>query len=60
MFGPHGTAERQMMMGSTVANNQFDNGGAMIGVGGASSWTCGGTCCCGDYGGMGLVAITYK
>jgi hypothetical protein len=59
-FGPHGTAERQQMAGSTIAHNNFDNGGAMIGVGGLTAWTCGGTCCCGGYGGPGAVVIQYK
>lgn len=60
MIGPHGTAERQHIAGATIANNNFDNGGAMIGVGGISAWTCGGTCCCGGYGGVGAVVIQYK
>ena len=59
-FGPHGTADRQHMMSSTIGNNNFDNGGAMVGVGGLTAWTCGGPCCCGGYGGNGLVVIQYK
>lgn len=60
MFGPHGTAERQSAAGNPMSFSNFDNGGQAIGVGGFTAWTCGGTCCCGGYGGQGLVAITYK
>lgn len=60
MFGPHGTAERQSLAGNPMSFSNYDNGGQAIGVGGFTAWTCGGTCCCGGYGGQGLVAITYK
>lgn len=58
-FGPHGTAERQAAVYPMTYSN-MDNGSQAIGIGGFSAWTCGGTCCCGGYGGNGLVAITYK
>tara|TARA_B000000609_G_C24180218_1_gene357483 strand:- start:1895 stop:3016 length:1122 start_codon:yes stop_codon:yes gene_type:complete len=59
-FGPHGTARRQNMMGNVIANNNFDNGHAMMGVGGLTAWTCAGTCCCGGSGGGGGIYINYE
>ncbi len=59
-FGPHGTARRQMMAGQVIANNNFDNGHAAMGVGGLTAWTCGGPCCCGSAGGGGGIYVNYE
>ena len=60
-FGPHGTAERQQSLGPIGGGKyNYDNGGGPIGWGGLTAFTCGGTCCCGGYGGSGLTVITYK
>tara|TARA_B100000035_G_scaffold197475_1_gene168729 strand:- start:3125 stop:4225 length:1101 start_codon:yes stop_codon:yes gene_type:complete len=59
-FAPHGSARRQNMMGQVIANNNFDNGHAMMGVGGLTAWTCGGPCCCGGQGGGGGIYVNYE
>ena len=59
-FGPHGTARRQHTAGNVIANNNFDNGHMMMGVGGLTAWTCGGTCCCGGSGGGGAIVVNYE
>lgn len=60
VLGPHGTARRQHIAGNVIANNNFDNGHAMMGVGGITAWTCGGTCCCGGAGGGGAIVVNYE